>query len=77
VDGSLARFIILPTEEDYPDENRTGGPRQTPPALIDGLQRLAGGGGGASGDIADQTTGATLAKVHRVAVGRTPDLKSN
>jgi hypothetical protein len=61
VDGSLARFIILPTEEDYPDENRTGGLRQAPPALIEGLQRLAEGGGGASGDIADQTARAMTA----------------
>ncbi len=28
VDGSLARLIILPSEEDYPDENRRAGLRQ-------------------------------------------------
>ena len=28
VDGSLARFIILPSEEDYPDENLAAGLRQ-------------------------------------------------
>ena len=38
VDGSLARFLILPSDEDYPDENTAVGIRQAPPALIAGLQ---------------------------------------
>ena len=33
VDGSLARFIILPTEDDYPEENADAGIRVSPPAL--------------------------------------------
>ena len=57
VDGSLARFIILPSEEDYPDENRRAGLRTLPRPLIEGLQRLAEGGGRASGNLAGKTSG--------------------
>ena len=57
VDGSLARFIILVTDDDYPDENRSVGLRRSPPGLIAGLQRLAEGGGRASGNLAGQTSG--------------------
>lgn len=57
VDGSLARFIILPSEEDYPDENRRAGLRNSPRPLIEGLQRLAEGGGRTSGNLAGKTSG--------------------
>ncbi|MCR8724149.1 PriCT-2 domain-containing protein [Frigidibacter sp. ROC022] len=57
VDGSLARFIILVTDDDYPDENRSVGLRRSPPGLIEGLQRLAEGGGRASGNLAGRTSG--------------------
>lgn len=60
VDGSLARFLILPSDEDYPDENIAMGIRQTPPALIQGLQLVAAGGGLQRGNLtgksADQNT---------------------
>lgn len=56
VDGSLARLIILPSDEDYPDENRRAGLRTSPRPLIEGLQRLAEGGG-ASGNLAGRTSG--------------------
>ena len=60
VDGSLARFLILPSDEDYPDENIAVGIRQAPPALIHGLQRVAAGGGiqrgNLTGKTADQNT---------------------
>lgn len=60
VDGSLARFLILPSDEDYPDENITVGIRQAPPALINGLQLIAAAGGGKTGNLmgktADQNT---------------------
>jgi len=60
VDGSLARFLILPSDEDYPDENIAVGIRQAPPALIRGLQRVAAGGGHHKGNLmgktADQNT---------------------
>jgi len=55
VDGSLARFLILPSAEDYPDENITVGIRQAPPALIRGLQRVAAGGGHQKGNLAGKT----------------------
>ncbi len=55
VDGSLARFLILPSEEDYPDENIAVGIRQAPPALIQGLQRLATGGGLQRGNLIGKT----------------------
>ncbi|MGR3732189.1 PriCT-2 domain-containing protein [Limimaricola soesokkakensis] len=60
VDGSLARFLILPSDEDYPDENIAVGIRRAPPALIEGLQRVAAGGGSRQGNLmgktADQNT---------------------
>jgi hypothetical protein len=60
VDGSLARFLILPSDEDYPDENITVGIRQAPPSLINGLQLIAAAGGGKTGNLmgktADQNT---------------------
>ena len=55
VDGSLARFLILPSDEDYPDENITVGIRQAPPALIHGLQGVAAGGGHQKGNLAGKT----------------------
>ena len=45
IDGSLARFIILPTENDYPEENADAGIRVSPPSLIDSLRFIAAGGG--------------------------------
>jgi hypothetical protein len=55
VDGSLARFLILPSDEDYPDENIAVGIRQAPPALIQGLQLIAAGGGAPKGNLAGKT----------------------
>lgn len=63
VDGSLARFLILPSDEDYPDENTAMGIRQAPPTLIEGLKRVASGGGHNTGNLtgktADQNTTVT------------------
>ncbi len=63
VDGSLARFLILPSDEDYPDENIAVGMRQADPALIAGLQSVASGGGLQKGNLmgktADQNTTVT------------------
>jgi hypothetical protein len=55
VDGSLARFLILPSDEDYPDENIAVGIRQAPPALIQGLQLIATGGGTKKGNLTGKT----------------------
>ncbi len=57
VDGSLARFIILPSDEDYPDENRRAGLRRSPPQLIEVLQRLSEGADPTSGNLASRTSG--------------------
>jgi hypothetical protein len=61
VDGSLARFLILPSDEDYPDENIAVGIRQAPSALIRGLQRVAAGGGGQKGNLTGKTAGQNTA----------------
>lgn len=55
VDGSLARFLILPSDEDYPDENIAVGIRQAHPALIARLQSVASGGGYQKGNLAGKT----------------------
>ncbi len=60
-DGSLARFLILPSDEDYPDENLASGLRQPPPALLDGLQWIANGGGRQRGNLVGKTSGASTA----------------
>ncbi len=62
VDGSLARFIIVQTEDDYPEENAATGIRRSPPSLLADLKRIAAGGGrkpagNLSGLTTDTTTG--------------------
>lgn len=57
VDGSLARFLILPIDEDYPDENLGSGIRQAPRELIEGLQCVAAGGGRTDGNLTGRTAG--------------------
>jgi hypothetical protein len=61
VDGSLARFLILPSDEDYPDENLTAGIRKAPSELIRRLKNLAAGGGLQSGNLTGMTSGQTTA----------------
>jgi hypothetical protein len=58
IDGSLARFIILPTENDYPEENAGSGIRVSPPPLIESLRFIsAGGGRRVSGNLIGKTAG--------------------
>jgi len=57
IDGSLARFIILPTEDDYPEENPDTGIRVPPASLVDGLRLVAAGGGRQTGNLAGRTAG--------------------
>ena len=45
VDGSLARFIVVRTDEDYPEENLGAGIRRSPAGLLDALRQIAGTGG--------------------------------
>jgi hypothetical protein len=58
LDGSLARFIILPTENDYPEENAGAGIRVPPPALVEKLRFIsAGGGRPVAGNLIGKTAG--------------------
>ena len=75
VDGSLARFLILPSDEDYPDENIAVGIRQAPPALIQGLRRVAAGGGHSKGNLAGRTADQNTA-VNPVIVPMTEDARA-
>jgi hypothetical protein len=75
VDGSLARFLILPSDEDYPDENLAAGIRQSPTALIHGLKTLAAGGGLQSGNLTGMTPGQTTA-VNPITVPMSDEAKA-
>ncbi len=58
LDGSLARFIILPTDDDYPEENTGAGIRLSPTSLIEGLRFIeASGGRAARGNLIGTTPG--------------------
>ncbi|HMQ92668.1 MAG TPA: PriCT-2 domain-containing protein [Amaricoccus sp.] len=62
VDGSLARFIILPTEDDYPEEALGRGIRTAPAGLVERLRLVAAGGGHVpSGNLAGLGAGTTTA----------------
>ena len=75
VDGSLARFLILPSDEDYPDENTRAGIRQAPPQLLQGLQRVAAGGGLQKGNLTGRTADQNTA-VNPVVVPMTKEART-
>ncbi|QKS31383.1 MAG: bifunctional DNA primase/polymerase [Candidatus Accumulibacter similis] len=52
-DGSLARFLILQTEEDFPESNDDFGSIDPPQELIERLLLIHQGGGQLSGNLAD------------------------
>ena len=52
-DGSLARFLILQTEEDFPDSNENFGMIDPPQDLINRLLLIHQGGGKLSGNLTD------------------------
>ena len=56
-DGSLARFLILQTEDDYPEENRNRAERKTPETLLEGIKRIADGGKPGEGNLAGMLPG--------------------
>ncbi|MBF0171497.1 MAG: DUF3987 domain-containing protein, partial [Nitrospinae bacterium] len=56
-DGSLARFIILQTEDDYPEENQNRAERKTPETLLKGIKRIADGGKPGEGNLAGMLPG--------------------
>jgi len=68
VDGSLARFIILPTDDDYPEENMASGIRTIPTELLQAVNRVADGGGGIDppGNLVGRTAGPETAVQPRV-----------
>ena len=61
VDGSLARFLILPTDDDYPEENENVGIQKSPASLLRALARVANGGIAGKGNLAGLTTDGTTA----------------
>lgn len=52
-DGSLARFLILESEEDFPDSNDSFGVIDPPVDLIDRLLQIHQGGGQLNGNLAE------------------------
>jgi hypothetical protein len=52
-DGSLARFLILQSEQDFPDSNKRFGRIDPPQDLIDRLLLIHQGGGKLSGNLSD------------------------
>ena len=76
LDGSLARFIILPTEDDYPEENPDTGIRMLPAALVDGLRLVADGGGRQTGNLVGRTAGPETA-VDPMIVAMQPERRTH
>lgn len=52
-DGSLARFLIMESEDDFPDSNEAFGVIDPPPDLIDKLILIHQGGGKLNGNLTD------------------------
>jgi hypothetical protein len=52
-DGSLARFLILQSEEDFPDSNKTFGLIKPSQDLIERIQLVHKGGGKLEGNLSD------------------------
>ncbi|HRW60552.1 MAG TPA: DUF3987 domain-containing protein [Defluviicoccus sp.] len=76
VDGSLARFIVFQSEDDYPEENDAAGIRTSPPELLNALKLIASGGGRqAAGNLAGMTPGPETA-VDPLSVPMTPEARS-
>ena len=76
VDGSLARFIVFQSEDDYPEENEAAGIRTSPAELLDALRLIADGGGRqAAGNLAGMTPGPETA-VDPLTVPLTPQARS-
>jgi hypothetical protein len=76
VDGSLARFIVFQSEDDYPEENDAAGIRTSPPELLDALNLIASGGGRQpAGNLAGMTPGPETA-VDPLTVPLTPEARA-
>jgi hypothetical protein len=72
-DGSIARFLVFLTDEDYPERNETPAAMDPPPDLVAALQGIARGVPGHShgGNIADAME--SSAPIHAYTVALTVD----
>ncbi|MBF0116604.1 MAG: PriCT-2 domain-containing protein [Magnetococcales bacterium] len=76
VDGSLARFLILKTKDDYPDRSSChDSSLQAPDALLDGLRAIVENGSYGPGNLAGMTVDATTA-VQPLVVFMTEEAKA-
>ncbi|WP_203072192.1 PriCT-2 domain-containing protein [Falsiroseomonas ponticola] len=75
-DGSIARFLVFLTDDDYPERNETPAPMDPPPALVSALQAIARGVPGHShgGNIADAMEAS--APIHAYTVPVSPDAEA-
>ncbi|MBF0424145.1 MAG: PriCT-2 domain-containing protein, partial [Magnetococcales bacterium] len=71
-DGSLARFLILKTREDYPERNRSKASRNTPSSLITSLKALSESGGKGKGNLEGITNNGTTT-LHPSVVPMSPE----
>jgi len=71
-DGSIARFLVFLTDDDYPERNEAPAPMDPPPALVSALQAIARGVPGHShgGNIADAMEAS--APIHAYTVPLSP-----
>jgi len=75
-DGSIARFLVFLTDDDYPERNETPAPMDPPPDLVAALQGIARGVPGHShgGNIADAME--SSAPIHAYTVPLTADAEA-
>ncbi|MFN6998600.1 MAG: bifunctional DNA primase/polymerase [Elioraea tepidiphila] len=70
-DGSIARFLVFLTDDDYPERNEAPAPMDPPPALVSALQAIARGVPGHShgGNIADAMESSAPIHAYTVPLG--------
>ncbi|WP_135468396.1 YfjI family protein [Crenalkalicoccus roseus] len=70
-DGSIARFLVFLTDDDYPERNEVPAPMDPPPALVSALQAIARGVPGHShgGNIADAMESSAPIHAYTVPLG--------
>lgn len=75
-DGSIARFLVFLTDEDYPQRNETPAPMEPPADLVAAIQAIARGVPGHShgGNIADAMEAS--APIHAYTVPLNPDAEA-
>jgi hypothetical protein len=75
-DGSIARFLVFLTDDDYPERNETPAAMDPPPDLVSALQGIARGVPGHShgGNIADAME--SSAPIHAYTVPLSPDAEA-